>query len=364
MAVNVVNLSAIESLIATLKGQDAIVDITNTSSIIVILRNLIDATIAAGIYRIIPSKFSNNLNNAALRALPPFVTKAETTISNQAFLNWGICYSILNIDLKNKKITRLVDGNYILEWTLLDWNCSFIINFIGPGYKCDELAVGRGSKVKKLGDAHAPFITDSIVPDGNYSYLAVTDQGDYASPQVSCRNRRIPIQDPPFPKHLGAFRTELILWIGYAAVNDTSQPQPQNSSSDGWSDAYTPAIFGCEYYETNYTIQFTYINGIESQAVKRREFLTKVINTTFNPDEIDDDGTLDNTTASPKSNYVFPRDMHRYRLVAAYHPMGTTFRSLLNGTIELYGIRDTKLTTTRLIDDFSYLPVSNLQTEI
>ncbi|KAH7136939.1 hypothetical protein B0J13DRAFT_640625 [Dactylonectria estremocensis] len=135
-AVKVVDFGSIESLTAALKGQDAVVDATNTPGTTVVSKHLIDAAIAAGVYRIIPSEFSGNPNDAALRALPPFVTKAEvysylkektdgtkttwTTISNQAFLDWGMRYGILNIDLKNKKLTRLFDGNYVLEWTLLE----------------------------------------------------------------------------------------------------------------------------------------------------------------------------------------------------------------------------------------------------
>ncbi|KAH7148237.1 hypothetical protein EDB81DRAFT_649607 [Dactylonectria macrodidyma] len=245
------------------------------------------------------------------------------------------------------------------------WNCSFVIDFVGLGYKCDELAVGRGSKVKKLGAAKAPFTTEDILPDGKFSYLAVTDRGDYAPQQVESTIGGKPTKKPPYPKNLGALRTEPIIWIGYAAVNDTEKLQPQNRTVDGWYDAYTPIIFGCEHYETKYSIEFSFINRIESHVVKRRDFLRKVINTTFIPDEIDNDGTLDNTTASPKSNYIFPQDTRRYRRAAAYHSMGASLRSLLNGTIvKQYNILYTNLDMTRLMDDLNYLPVKDLRNEI
>ncbi|KPM46054.1 hypothetical protein AK830_g435 [Neonectria ditissima] len=245
------------------------------------------------------------------------------------------------------------------------FNCSFVIDFTGPGYKCDELAVGRGSKVKKLGGLKAPFTTEDIVPDGNFSYLAITGQGDYARQQVDCTTSGFPRKGPPYPKNLGAWRTEPIIWIGYGAVNDTEKQQPKNRTVDGWYDAYTPVVFGCEHYETNYRIEFNYVNGKEFHVVKRREFFRKIINTTFIPNETDNDGTFDNTTAYPKSNYIFPRDTRRYRRTAAYHAMGASLRSFLNGTIvPPYNRMNTDLQVTRLLDDFSYLAIKDLRNEI
>ncbi|KAH7007489.1 hypothetical protein EDB80DRAFT_752074 [Ilyonectria destructans] len=143
------------------------------------------------------------------------------------------------------------------------WNCSFVVDFIGPGYKCDELAVGRGSRVKKLGREKAPFTTKDTIPDGEFSYLAVIDETDYAPQQVESGPGGKPTKRLPYAKNLGTWRTEPIIWIGCAAVNDMEQPQPLNRA-------------------------------------------------------IDDDGTLDNTTV-PKTNYIFPRDTHRYRRAAAHH---------------------------------------------
>ncbi|KAH6951273.1 hypothetical protein BKA56DRAFT_682329 [Ilyonectria sp. MPI-CAGE-AT-0026] len=135
-AVKIVDFGSIESLAAALKGQDAVVDTTSVPGDTSVSKHLIDAAIAAGVYRVIPSEFSGDPHNPALRALPPFVNKAEvyeylrvktdgskttwTTISNSAFLDWGMRYGILKIDLKEKKFTRLFDGNQVLEWTLLD----------------------------------------------------------------------------------------------------------------------------------------------------------------------------------------------------------------------------------------------------
>ncbi|RYP44536.1 hypothetical protein DL768_009007 [Monosporascus sp. mg162] len=136
VVVKLVDFGSVESLTEALKGQDALVDAINTPGSTEVAQHLIDAAVAAGVYRVIPSEFSGDPNNTILRALPPFVTKTQvlnhlkkktegtettwTTISNNAFLDWGMRLSFLNIDLKNKKVTRMYDGNHVFEWTLLE----------------------------------------------------------------------------------------------------------------------------------------------------------------------------------------------------------------------------------------------------
>lgn len=250
----------------------------------------------------------------------------------------------------------------------MSWNCSYVVEFIGPGYKCEELAAGRRSKVKNLGSSEAPFATDSILPDGLYSYIAVTDQGDYSQQQM--RRTTVggaPLQNRPYPKNLGAFRTEPILWIGYTSLNDPMKTPPRNDTEEGWYDAFTPTIFGCEHYEIRYTVGFNNTSGVQTHEVKRRQFLRKIIDTTYLPGEVADDGTWDNTTAVPESNYIFPTDTRKYRRIAAYHSIGKTFRDLLNGTITMpYFITDTELLKTRLLQDINRQrwPVKNFQTEM
>ncbi|KAK7423562.1 hypothetical protein QQX98_001020 [Neonectria punicea] len=246
------------------------------------------------------------------------------------------------------------------------WNCSLTIQFTGPGYKCDEVASGVRSEVKQLGNAMAPFSTSDLLPFGNYSYLAVTDLGEYAAQQIDSGHGGRPKQEPPYPKNLGAFRTEPIIWIGYADVDDRSKRQPQNRSVKGWYDAYTPTIFGCEHYETKYSVEFNYTGGIQAHKVKKREFLKKVVDTRYIPGQLDmDDGTWDNTTAMPESNFVYPQDIANYRRIGAYHSLGKLMRTILNGTIAMpYSISETMVTETRLIERVNYLPVKNFRKEI
>lgn len=245
------------------------------------------------------------------------------------------------------------------------WNCSFVIDFVGPGYKCQELASGVDSTVKKLGDAKAPFNTSILLPYGNYSYIAMAGRGDYATPQIDCGSGGVPKQLPPYPEKLGAFRTEPILWIGYAAVENPTAPQPENNTAEGWYDAYTPTIFGCEHYETKYSVQFNYTGGLPSHIIRERKFMSKVIDTRYIGDLDLYDGTLDNTTAIPESNYVYPTDIRRYRRTAAYHSLGNQMRYFINGTISMPNyVSETKATQTKLIDRHNYLPISNFREEV
>ena len=100
-----VDYSSFDSLKAALQGQDAIISTLTTLAIDAQI-TLIDAAIAAGITRIIPSEFGSNLDVPSVRALPVFahkvriqdylIEKAKSTgitytfVYNAAFLDWGL----------------------------------------------------------------------------------------------------------------------------------------------------------------------------------------------------------------------------------------------------------------------------------
>ncbi|KAH7255250.1 uncharacterized protein BKA55DRAFT_563647 [Fusarium redolens] len=242
------------------------------------------------------------------------------------------------------------------------WNCSSVVSFVAPGYKCQELASGVNSEVKKLGNATAPFNTSVLAPLGNYTYYAINDQGDYGDPQIVSRAGGIPIQDPPYPDNLGAFRTEPIMWIGYATVDDLSVRQPDEPGTEEYMKAYTPVIIGCEHYEVNYTVQFNYTRGDKLVDVKGREYLRKIIDTTYIPNEDPDKRLKDRTRAIPDNNYIFPNDFKKYRRIAAYHSIGSRLRQCLNGTIKMpYNDVRSDLLYTRLLTRLNYLPVKELR---
>ncbi|KAI9146919.1 Bifunctional pinoresinol-lariciresinol reductase [Paramyrothecium foliicola] len=134
VTVKVVDFDSIDSLTEALQGQDAVVDASSTPDSSLSMR-LIDAAVACGVYRFLPSEFSSDPDNVLARALPPFQGKAQvydyirklgeekkitwTAVTNNAFLDWGLRTGFVNIDLVNKKATLLNGGKTTIQWTLL-----------------------------------------------------------------------------------------------------------------------------------------------------------------------------------------------------------------------------------------------------
>ncbi|KAK7915161.1 hypothetical protein PG985_012864 [Apiospora marii] len=100
-----VDYSSPESLQAALAGQDAVISLITTPAAMTQLA-LIDAAIAAGVRRFVPSEFGSNLANPKTRANPVFkhkvvtedylIEKAQSTgltytfFYNNAFLDWAL----------------------------------------------------------------------------------------------------------------------------------------------------------------------------------------------------------------------------------------------------------------------------------
>lgn len=255
------------------------------------------------------------------------------------------------------------------------WNCSYTVSFKAPGYKCAEIARGKKLDAPKLFDQGVPFGPNDLVPQGPYSYIAWTNQGDYYNYQVNLTQKKgdnygLPEMKPPYPKNFGAFRTEPVLWIGYSSFTGTGVP-PSNRDVPGWYDAYEAAVMRCDHYLTEYTVLFNHTFTDQTTTVLKRNYLHPIIDTTLVPakklsdgitiDRNSTDGTNDWNKAVPESNYVFPRDLKRYRLTAAYHTMGHTMRNFLEGYIEYepYPQVETQMANVGLVDTETYLPDVN-----
>ncbi|KAK1977680.1 hypothetical protein LZ30DRAFT_600738 [Colletotrichum cereale] len=250
------------------------------------------------------------------------------------------------------------------------WNCTFEIDFTAPGYKCSEQARGIGSKPANLtqqsGEAKPPFGTDILLPEGTFAYYAFTSGGEYSTTQMKdVEIGGIPKMDPPYPEHMGALRTEPIIWIGHVVPPDADHPASRKEGNENMN--YVPKIFACEHYETEYTAVFNYTDATQSAYMKTHRFLAPIINTTFIPGLDADDGTADNVTAFPKENYILPQDVERYRRIASYHSLGFMLRKFLNGTVQIdkqsaNPMANTDAIQTKLLDPRnSYFPVFNLQ---
>ncbi|KAF7540297.1 hypothetical protein G7054_g1522 [Neopestalotiopsis clavispora] len=242
------------------------------------------------------------------------------------------------------------------------WDCNFTVNFMAPGYKCDDVVID-GTPQAADSDIGSPFDVDTLLPTGIHSYVAVTDLGDYAEWQLKeVWPGGMPMNSTPtsWPSHLGVFRTEPVLWIGYVSVLKPFDQLAENSSVPGWNESFAPNIIRCENYETEYTVFFEYVSGLQNIRVIDRKHIAPILNTTFTRD-IADDGTEDTTVAVPESSYVYPRDA-RYKYVAAYHAFGSVFRKYINGTINHASVSvpnaNTKGLFTRLFNKRqNYLPV-------
>lgn len=207
------------------------------------------------------------------------------------------------------------------------WDCNYNISFVGPGYKCEDLSQGAGPVPQTFQGQASPIDPSTLFPNGNFSYYAIADQGDY--PQVSYAQYSGPApQDSDLPETFGAFRTEPIIWVGYSRWSG-----PDNLREQSLAEYYTPHFFACELQETEYTVGSWHYQGNQRITTKvlSRNHVRSFFNTTFTHENADD-GTPDNTTAVPKDNYVLMRpDQNSYRHTAAFHSLGKVFRDLVNG---------------------------------
>ncbi|KAK8852210.1 Nucleoside-diphosphate-sugar epimerase [Apiospora arundinis] len=118
-----VDYTSPESLQAALAGQDAVISLITTPAAMTQLA-LIDAAIAAGVKRFIPSEFGSNLANAKTRANPVFKHKVQTEdylvekaastsltytfFYNNAFLDWALRANFI-VDFTQSK-PQVLDG--------------------------------------------------------------------------------------------------------------------------------------------------------------------------------------------------------------------------------------------------------------
>lgn len=128
-----VDFDSVESLTAGLKGQDAIISAVGTLAIGP-QKKLIDAAIAAGVKRFLPSEFGCDLSNPNARKLPVFAQKVEieeyiiekskgsdltyTFVYNSSFLDWGLQYDFI-LKTSDGKPTIFDGGDILFTATTL-----------------------------------------------------------------------------------------------------------------------------------------------------------------------------------------------------------------------------------------------------
>ncbi|PVI03515.1 hypothetical protein DM02DRAFT_244909 [Periconia macrospinosa] len=235
------------------------------------------------------------------------------------------------------------------------WNCTYSINFLAPGYKCDEVANPTDLSVK------APFNHSILAPQGDMVYYASTDLNDYMNPQIDTDEHGVPIPKPPYPELLGVFQSEPVLWMGHSV--NTSKPYPPDSPyAKKWVNVHEPHIFKCVMHETNYTFELHYNDTVQTHYRKQRDFIRPIVDTNI---------TMDSTnsskyTAGPSSNFVRPLDREKYKYTAAYHGLGALFRNFLRGhiIISTWKITKSDISESRLMDPVTSYPIPDLQFKV
>ncbi|KAF2656165.1 hypothetical protein K491DRAFT_597386 [Lophiostoma macrostomum CBS 122681] len=246
-----------------------------------------------------------------------------------------------------------------------DFNCTYAISFVAPGYNCVEIATGSNDD-QKLHEAGAPFDTSALVPRGQNVYLASVDNGDYQRPQpAEFLSNQGGVPSGYIPDDFGFFKSEPVLWIGYST--NSTEPLPDDSPfRQNWTHRFDPHVFSCTHYETNYTVTFNYSGPFFTTHVSS-EFLSPVVDTNFSRF---DNGTINYNDPGPASNFLTPHlDVPKYKKVAAYHAMGKYLRDFLRGSMELvppspvgpsYAKVYSDITITKLVSNSTNEPLDDL----
>ncbi|EPE24827.1 hypothetical protein GLAREA_11408 [Glarea lozoyensis ATCC 20868] len=218
----------------------------------------------------------------------------------------------------------------------LGWNCSFVIDFTAPGYQCSDVveisAHGSTEQKPESMRANVPFDPDVLVPIGSTIYVAKATLGDYAKSQIDAgpqaNNGKVPAKTDPT-----------------------------------WSTSFARKVFRCDYQLFQYSVLFNFSSGTQNTTVlPGKKIIEQIQNTTLGFRE---DGS---ETASPSENFVFPKDVSKYRLLAAYRSLGVKFRETIDGNITLnedsVPIVATEAINTKLISFNPYLPYPDLKDRI
>ncbi|EMD00483.1 hypothetical protein BAUCODRAFT_171177 [Baudoinia panamericana UAMH 10762] len=129
-----VDCGSVHSLRNALSGQDAVVSTLGSAALSSQI-TLIDAAIAAGVQRIIPSEFGCDTDYPYNNTLPAYKVKVDvrnhlqkvsqgtqtsyTFVNNNAFLDWGLETGFI-LDVKNESADLFDGGNTVFTVTPLD----------------------------------------------------------------------------------------------------------------------------------------------------------------------------------------------------------------------------------------------------
>ncbi|CAN9305328.1 unnamed protein product [Alternaria alternata] len=248
------------------------------------------------------------------------------------------------------------------------YNCTYEQSFTGPSYQCEEVA-SNFDDTEGSNNSDAPFNMSILAPQGSYVYYAEVDKGAYPRPQAAefrAGNGGIPVGEAP--SDLGVFKSEPVLWIGYA-FNSTKELATDDPLAINWTHRYDSHIIRCIHMEARYTVKWEFTEPSFKSTIELKH-QAPVMDTDF-PRGVD--GKIDYTTMPrPTDNYISPRhNVGVYKKIAAYHAIGDMFREFLRGHVDItapkpgpyYAQVHSNVTMTRLVQKNSE-PKNNLTAEI
>ncbi|KAM3430694.1 hypothetical protein NHJ13734_007633 [Beauveria thailandica] len=139
-----VDFSSADALTSALQGQDVVIS-TLPADVASLQITLVDAAVAAGVKRFLPSEFGCNLDNALSRQIPVFGEKIKiqehlkeraaagrisyTFVYNGPFLDWGIRNQFV-LNVAGYKPRLLDDGKALFSATNLDTVGSALVGIL------------------------------------------------------------------------------------------------------------------------------------------------------------------------------------------------------------------------------------------
>ncbi|KAM0738338.1 hypothetical protein ACQRIT_006075 [Beauveria bassiana] len=139
-----VDFSSADALTRALQGQDVVIS-TLPADVAALQTTLVDAAVAAGVKRFLPSEFGCNLDNALARQVPVFGEKIKiqeylkeraaagrisyTFVYNGPFLDWGIQNQFV-LSVADYKPRLLDDGKALFSATNLDTVGSALVGIL------------------------------------------------------------------------------------------------------------------------------------------------------------------------------------------------------------------------------------------
>jgi hypothetical protein len=195
-----------------------------------------------------------------------------------------------------------------------NFNCTYSISFLGPGYKCEDVTNIPGGL----------FETSVLVPEGDHIYYADVDTGDYKRPQFeNLKAGPGGLPEGEMPDHVGDLRFEPELWLGYS-FNSSERIPHDSPLAMNWTHRYEQHVIRCIHYETRYTVNFNF-TGHVCETQFSSEFIAPLHGFNFSQRN---EGIL------PMDKWLSPRDDKiLYKRNAAYHAIGEVFRGILRGSI-------------------------------